>query len=100
MLENYWNGDPLETIDKALGMAEGMRLQRKGYQKSSAGSRGARPSRPSCHAVHATDLAFVACKDSLAELKEFALSCHVPMERAVFLSVPECQELIPPKLCA
>jgi hypothetical protein len=24
VLENYWNGDPLETIEKALGMAEGM----------------------------------------------------------------------------
>jgi hypothetical protein len=24
VLENYWNGDPLRTIDKALGMAEGM----------------------------------------------------------------------------
>ena len=24
VLENYWNGDPLESIQKALGMAEGM----------------------------------------------------------------------------
>jgi hypothetical protein len=24
VLENYWNGDPLETVEKALGMAEGM----------------------------------------------------------------------------
>jgi hypothetical protein len=24
VLENYWNGDPLETVQKALGMAEGM----------------------------------------------------------------------------
>jgi hypothetical protein len=24
VLENYWNGDPLRTVDKALGMAEGM----------------------------------------------------------------------------
>jgi len=23
-LENYWNGDPLETVEKAFGMAEGM----------------------------------------------------------------------------
>jgi hypothetical protein len=24
VLENYWNGDPLRTIEKALGLAEGM----------------------------------------------------------------------------
>ena len=24
VLENYWNGDPLRTVEKALGMAEGM----------------------------------------------------------------------------
>ena len=24
VLENYWNGDPLRTVTKALGMAEGM----------------------------------------------------------------------------
>jgi hypothetical protein len=24
VLENYWNGDPLRTVAKALGMAEGM----------------------------------------------------------------------------
>lgn len=24
VLENYWNGDPLETVQKALSMAEGM----------------------------------------------------------------------------
>jgi hypothetical protein len=24
MLENYWNGDPLDSVQKALGMAEGM----------------------------------------------------------------------------
>ena len=24
VLENYWNGDPLDTVAKALGMAEGM----------------------------------------------------------------------------
>lgn len=24
VLENYWNGDPLRSIEKALGMAEGM----------------------------------------------------------------------------
>lgn len=24
VLENYWNGDPLESVQKALGMAEGM----------------------------------------------------------------------------
>lgn len=24
VLENYWNGDPLRTVDKALGMAAGM----------------------------------------------------------------------------
>ena len=24
VLENYWNGDPLQTVQKALGMAEGM----------------------------------------------------------------------------
>ena len=24
VLENYWNGDPLTSVDKALGMAEGM----------------------------------------------------------------------------
>jgi hypothetical protein len=24
VLENYWNGDPLRTAEKALGMAEGM----------------------------------------------------------------------------
>jgi transposase len=24
VLENYWNGDPLCTVEKALGMAEGM----------------------------------------------------------------------------
>lgn len=24
VLENYWNGDPLRTIKKALGLAEGM----------------------------------------------------------------------------
>jgi hypothetical protein len=24
VLENYWNGDPLESVEKALGMAEGM----------------------------------------------------------------------------
>lgn len=24
VLENYWNGDPLRTTEKALGMAEGM----------------------------------------------------------------------------
>ena len=24
VLENYWNGDPLDTVPKALGMAEGM----------------------------------------------------------------------------
>jgi hypothetical protein len=24
VLENYWNGDPLRTIEKALGFAEGM----------------------------------------------------------------------------
>jgi Rhodopirellula transposase DDE domain len=24
VLENYWNGDPLTTVEKALGMAEGM----------------------------------------------------------------------------
>lgn len=24
VLENYWSGDPLTTIEKALGMAEGM----------------------------------------------------------------------------
>ena len=24
VLENYWNGDPLGTVDHALGMAEGM----------------------------------------------------------------------------
>ena len=34
VLENYWNGDPLETVEKALGMAEGItykgvRLTRK-----------------------------------------------------------------------
>jgi hypothetical protein len=24
VLENYWNGDPLTSVDKAMGMAEGM----------------------------------------------------------------------------
>lgn len=24
VLENYWNGDPLDSVQKALGMAEGM----------------------------------------------------------------------------
>ena len=24
VLENYWNGDPLRTVEKALGLAEGM----------------------------------------------------------------------------
>ncbi|MEI7909856.1 MAG: hypothetical protein WCK77_09500 [Verrucomicrobiota bacterium] len=24
VLENYWNGDPLTSVDKALGMAQGM----------------------------------------------------------------------------
>lgn len=24
VLENYWNGDPLRSVEKALGMAEGM----------------------------------------------------------------------------
>ena len=24
VLENYWNGDPLRTVDKALGLARGM----------------------------------------------------------------------------
>lgn len=24
VLENYWNGDPLRTVERALGMAEGM----------------------------------------------------------------------------
>jgi len=24
VLENYWNGDPLRTVEKALGMASGM----------------------------------------------------------------------------
>jgi len=24
VLENYWNGDPLRTVEKALGMAQGM----------------------------------------------------------------------------
>ena len=27
VLENYWNGDPLDSVQKALGMAEGMTLK-------------------------------------------------------------------------
>lgn len=42
VLENYWNGDPLRTVEKALGMAEGMtyngvhpivRLETQTYKK-------------------------------------------------------------------
>jgi len=28
VLEKYWNGDPLRTVEKALGMAEGMTYNR------------------------------------------------------------------------
>ena len=29
VLENYWNGDPLRTVEKALGLAEGMTYKRR-----------------------------------------------------------------------
>ena len=47
VLENYWNGDPLETVEKALGMAEGMTY--KGVASDGPADRHFLPQRRAAH---------------------------------------------------